>query len=97
MRNSKPKWKLVTEYPIAEYQCGIRAGDRVRLRRELVVRDQHGEPIRVHPVGEIWSVLNGSAEPPVDIWLRQPDGERHTWKDDDDFWTWFEKVTDNAV
>lgn len=97
MPKSKPQWKLVTEYPITEYQCGIRAGERVRLRQELVVRDHRGKPTRVHEAGEIWTVLSGSAESPVDVWLRQPDGERHTWSDDDDFWIWFERVTDNAA
>ena len=97
MSKSKPKWKLVGAYPITEYQCGIRAGERVRLRQELVVRDHRGEPPYVHRAGEIWTVLSGSAEPPVDVWLRQPDGERHTWSDDDDFWIWFERVTDSAA
>ncbi len=54
-------------------------------------------PTRTHLPGEIWAVLSGSAEPPVDVWLRQPDGARHTWSDDDDFWIWFERVTDNAA
>jgi len=97
MAKSKSKWKLVTEYPVTEYQCGIRAGESVRLRQELVVRDHRGKETRVHHAGEIWIVLSGSAEPPVDVWLRQPDGKRHTWSDDDDFWNWFERVTDNAA
>ena len=97
MPKSNPKWKLVTEYPITEYQCGIRAGERVRLRQELVVRDYRGKPTGVHHAGEIWTVLSGSAEPPVVVWLRQPDGERHTWDDGDIFWTWFERVDDHAA
>jgi len=97
MPKSKSKWKLVTEYPITDYQCGIHAGEKVRLRQELVVRDHRGQPTGVHRAGEIWTVLSGSAEPPVDVWLRQPDGGRHTWSDDDDFWNWFERVTDNAA
>jgi hypothetical protein len=97
MPKSKPKWKLVTEYPITEYQCGVRAGEKVRLRQELVVRDTRGKPSRVHHVGEIWTVLSGSVEPPVVVLLRQPDGERHTWDDGDIFWTWFERVDDNAA
>lgn len=94
MPKSKPHWKLVTEYPITQYKCGVRAGERVRLRREIVVRDHRGEPTRVHHLGEIWTVSRGSAELPADVWLTQPDGERHTWSDDYEFWAWFERVTD---
>lgn len=97
MPKSKSKWKLVTEYPITDYKCGIRAGEKVKLRQELVVRNRRGEPVQVHHAGEVWTVLSGSAEPPVHVWLRQPDGERHTWSDDADFWIWFERVTHNAA
>jgi hypothetical protein len=90
--SSKPKWKLVTDFPVTKYRCGVVAGDEVRLRKELVVRDHRGKTVGVHRAGEIWIVLSGSAEPPVDVWLGRPDGERHTWTDDDDFWNWFEKV-----
>jgi hypothetical protein len=97
MPKSKPQWNLVTEYPIAEYRCGVRVGERVKLRQELIIQDHSGKPTFVHHAGEIWTVLSGSTEPPVDVWLRQPDGERHTWSDDDDFWFRFERVTDNAA
>jgi hypothetical protein len=93
MARSKPKFQLVTDYPVTDYKCGARSGDRVRLRREIVVRDNKGEPTgAVHRVGEILSVINGSAVPPLDLRLRQPDGHRHTWSDDNDFWSWFEKI-----
>jgi hypothetical protein len=94
MAKTKPEWKLISDYPINEYKCGVRAGERVRLRQELVIRDHRGNPTQVHIAGEIWTVLTGAVEPPVVIWLRQPDGERHTWDDSDIFWTWFERVDD---
>jgi hypothetical protein len=87
----------VTDYPVTKYRCGAVAGDKVRLRKELVVRDHRGKPKGVHHAGEIWIVLSGSAEPPVDVWLRPPDGERHTWSDDDDFWNWFEKFAGDSA
>jgi len=88
---SKDKFNLVTEYRITQYQRGARAGDRVRLLRDIVVRDHTGKPTgEVHHAGEIWLVLSGAAEEPVDVWLRQPDGERHTWSDDEDFLRTFE-------
>ena len=92
MKKKETKWQLVSDYPITEYKCGVRAGDRVRLRRDLVVRDHKGKPTRTHPAGEAWTVLSGSSVPPLDVWLKQPDGERHTWSDDDEFWNWFERT-----
>ena len=34
----KSKIKLVTKYTVAEYECGLKAGDRVRLTRNVVVK-----------------------------------------------------------
>ena len=88
---SKDKFKLITEYPITEYKCGARAGDRVRLRRDITIGDHTGAPTEeVCQAGEIWSVLRGAAEEPVVVWLRQADGVIHTWSDDDDFLRTFE-------
>ena len=63
------------------------------MRRDLVVRDQKGVPTGVvHRAGEIWKVSSCPATLPIDVWLKQPDGKRHTWSDDADFLHWFEKV-----
>ena len=79
---TKRKFKLVTEYPVQDYRCGLRAGDRVRLKHDIIVRDHLGKPTGViHRAGEIWVVLSGAAEDPAIVWLRQPDGKRHTWDD----------------
>jgi hypothetical protein len=88
---SKDKFKLVTEYPITDYQCGARAGDRVRLQHDISIQDHTGKPTgEVHLAGEIWLVLRGAAEEPVVVWLRQANGETHTWSDDEDFLRTFE-------
>jgi hypothetical protein len=88
---------LIGDYPITEYRCGARAGERVRLRQDIVIEDHQGKPTgKIYRAGEIWTVLSGSAEPPVDVWLRQTDGKPHTWSDDDDFWRQFERVDENA-
>jgi hypothetical protein len=88
---SKDKFKLVTEYPITDYKCGARAGDRVRLRRDIAIHNHTGAPTgELHLAGDIWLVLRGAAEEPVAVWLRQADGETHTWSDDDDFLRTFE-------
>lgn len=94
MTKPKTKWKLVTEFPIAEYRCGARAGESVRLRRELPIYDHKSQPTgAVHRVGEIWTVVRGSAEEPRVLWLHEPNGSSHTWDDDAGFWDWFERVT----
>jgi hypothetical protein len=93
MPKPKPQWKLVTRFPISVYRCGARAGERVRLLRELLIRDHKGKPTgEVHSPGEIWSVVRGAAEEPRVLWLREPDGRSHTWDDADSFWTWFARV-----
>jgi hypothetical protein len=88
---SDSDWKLVDTYTVSSYRCGLRAGDRVALRRDFVVRDHLGRPTgKVYPAGEVWSVLNGSEDDPGVIWFRQADGERHTWDDGPEVFEWFE-------
>lgn len=87
----KKKWKLNTEYPVEKYACGLVVGDKLRLRKDLVITDHHGEPCgQVERTGGIWEVPPGSAEPPVVVWLLQPDGKRHTWDDSDEIYEYFE-------
>lgn len=94
----KKQWKLIEKYPVTVYKCGLRAGDRLRLRRDMPIVDFKGRPTGdVWREGEIWLVLPGSDEPPLDVWLEQPDGDRHTWSDDADIFEWFERVADEAV
>src|SRR5207247_4268147 len=78
---TKPvKWKFVSEFPVSEYRCGLRAGQRVRLKHDITVLDHKGQPTgKVHREGEIGSLLRGSKEPPVVVWLPQIDGAPHTW------------------
>ncbi len=90
---SKDTYQLITEYPVTNYRCGARAGDRVRLRHDMVVRDHKDKPTgEVHRAGEMWTVLRGTAEEPPVIWLRQPDGDSHVWSDDEDFLQTFEII-----
>ena len=88
---SSDTYHLVTDYPVTEYQCGARAGDRVRLRHDIIVRQHDETPTgEVHRAGEVWTVLRGSVEQPPIVWLQQPDGQSHTWSDDSDFLASFE-------
>ena len=98
MDKSKPNWKLVSEFPVTTYRCGARAGEPVRLRRELAIRDHNGRLTgKFHPVGETWTVVLGAAEEPRVLWLRQADGAPHTWDDTDEFWDWFERISDSPT
>ncbi|MCD0462027.1 hypothetical protein [Roseiconus lacunae] len=77
---------------ITVYKCGLVAGQSVALRKQLVVHDHRGEPTgRIHPEGEVWGVLPGLESDPV-LWLREPDGSRHTWDDDASVHEWFTLV-----
>lgn len=81
------------DYTVSRYSCGLSAGDKVRLLKDIVVHYANGQPTgRVHEKGETWKVLYGSPQDPGVIWLLQPDGERHTWDDDPSIFEWFEKI-----
>jgi hypothetical protein len=94
MKKNKSQFVLVTEYPVNEYKCGLKAGDSVKLRKEIVVRDIKGKPTgEVHPVGDIWKVIPGSKVGRIDVWFLQANGKRCTWDDDRvSIDEWFEKM-----
>lgn len=90
------EWKLVTEYSLLRYPCGVAAGERIRLRRELVIRDHAGLPTGpVLAAGEVWTVRPGNVNEPDTIWLCEPSGHAHTW-DAASLWDWFERVAESA-
>ncbi len=90
---SGDKYKLVTKYPVKKYRCGLKAGDKIRLKKDILVRDHQGKPTgKIYPRGEIWTVLPGARERPVVVWFLQADGERHTWDDDKSIFEAFEIV-----
>ena len=72
-------------FTIVEYRCGLRAGDRLRLLRQLP-GDGSGRDI-----GGVWTVLTGSPQDPDALWLRQPDGKLHSWDDDESIFEYFER------
>jgi len=77
------------------YRCGLQPGDRIRLKKELVIREDSGRPTgESHPVGDVWIVLpDGCSNCPGDLWLQQSDGQEHTWSDDESVFEFFEKVS----
>ena len=90
-------WKLVTEYSLNEYSNGLRQGARVRLSKDLICRDTDGQPTgKDYVVGELWLVLPGVVAEPHVVWLRDPNGDRHTW-DLNDFFEWFQLVDNSGT
>ena len=72
------------------YGCGVKAGDRVRLKKGFTVKGTND----VHAPGEVWRVLKGAAtHPRILVKLRRPDGRIHGWLDRPDFWDSFEVIT----
>jgi hypothetical protein len=89
------EWKLhiPTEgNGITHYKCGLVAGQRVRLKKDIVVTCDRSSHRPIHHRGEEGMVIEGITTDPV-LWFRRPDGERHTWDNDaasvDE---WFERI-----
>jgi hypothetical protein len=96
-QTKKNQWKLIHNYDVTNYQCGLKAGDWVRLRKDLHTARHDGTPTGVYLAGEIWHVLSGASEDPGVVWFRRPDGNRHTWDDDPSIFDWFEKVDPTQI
>ena len=90
---SKDEYKLITDYTVTDYKCGLRAGDTVTLIKDLQITDHRGRPVEVIRAGGEWIILNGAIEDPDVVWLHQPDGERHTWDDTPEIFEWFRVVS----
>jgi hypothetical protein len=89
---SSDKFTLVSDYSLKTYPCGLTAGSKLRITKEIRCRDHTGKKNgKNYLVGEIWTVLSGVPKEPDVIWLKQADGERHTWDADCIFET-FERV-----
>ena len=88
-----PKYKLPAEFPVMEYKCGLKAGDKVKLIRNLVITDDYGLPTgKAYPKDEIWTVEPGAKGDTVVVWFRRADGKLHTWDDDESVYKIFRKV-----
>ena len=65
---------------LARYPCGLNAGDRLRLKRDLATVDHLGRPTgEILPRGSLWTVVPGAEAEPHLVWLHRPDGTPHTW------------------
>lgn len=92
-RDGADEYLPITTFTVQTYRCGLRAGDRLRLRHPLPGYDADGLPTgEGHAVGEVWTVLTGSPDDPEALWLRQSDGELHSWSNDDSILEHFDKL-----
>jgi hypothetical protein len=88
-----PEYKLPSRFTVMEYKCGLKAGDKVKLIRDLVITDDYGLPTgRVYPKDEVWTVQPGADGDPVVVWFCRADGKLHTWDDDESIFKTFMKV-----
>jgi len=88
---SKSKYKVVFDYTLLRYPCGLASGDRLKVIKPIVVRDHlNNETGKIHSEGEIWDVLPGAESEPDVIWLRDSNGERQTW--DQTLFDTFQKI-----
>ena len=86
------KWKLIGSYTVRKYKCGLKAGDRVRLLKEIIVKQGEKPTGEVWRAGEIWNVLTGAKEDPGVVWLMRPNGKRAVWGDNMKIYEWFVRV-----
>ena len=88
-----PQYKLPAEFPVTEYKCGLKAGDRVKLIHDIIILDDYGLPTGSrYPQGEIWTVQPGAEGEPVVVWFRRADSRLHTWDDSESIYITFQKV-----
>jgi hypothetical protein len=78
------KWNLHipnAKNRILKYKCRLLAGQRVRLKKEIIIKSPRGRTRKFRPACEEWIGLPGVKTDPV-LWFRQADCDRHTWGDD---------------
>jgi len=90
--NGESTYEPVDRFDLETYACGLNAGDQVRLIEALPIEDSDGEETQRLEPGGVWTVLTGSSQDPEALWLRQPDGELHSWDDSPEIFQMFERV-----
>jgi hypothetical protein len=93
----RDRYVPITDFSLTQYRCGLKAGDSVRLTKDLEDLDSDGRPTAIHKKGEVWQVLSGSPQDPEALWLGEPAGELHSWDDDDSIWDQFERADSAAT
>ena len=91
--NGNDEYVTIGRFDIETYRCGLSAGDHIRLIKDIVIQDADGKPTgNIMARGDVHTVLKGSSDDPLSLQLRKPDGEFHTWNDDEKVWDDFRRV-----
>jgi hypothetical protein len=72
----------VTTFNINEYQCGLKAGEYIKLKTDLAF----------YKADEIFQVLTGAEEDPSCLWLKDSAGEHTSWDDEFGIFEFFERI-----
>ena len=91
-RDKSHGFRIHDTYTVEVYKCGLKAGQNVRLKNDLVCRDHRGTVTETIKAESVWLVLNGCSTDPKVVFLQQPDGEPHTWDDDPSIFEFSELV-----
>jgi hypothetical protein len=68
---SSDAYRLVKDYSLEQYSCGLSAGTELSIKREIRVSDHTGkETEKIYPEGKVWTALPGVAVNPDFIWIR---------------------------
>ena len=81
-------WQLTGPYQV--YECGLKAGQRLRLQKDLECRFEEGD--RVLRKGSLCQVSNRVSPDPGVIWLSFSNGSIIPWYDDPTMFEHFERV-----
>jgi hypothetical protein len=93
-----------SDFFFSRYRCGVSAGERVRLVMDYH-RAAHGYYFGHFDVGTSFIILSGDIEAPQRVWMRvhhspsgsAPSGQFHFVRDDEHFFTYFERVHESAA
>lgn len=72
----------VDTFDVLTYDCGLKAGDKLKLKMPIPLEDERGKVVRTIPKDSVWTVLSGSSQDPGCLWLEEPGGDAHSWDDD---------------
>lgn len=72
----------VKTFNISKYQCGLKAGEYVKLKTDLAL----------YEADEVFEVLSGAEEDPSCLWLRDFAGEHMSWDDESGIFEFFERI-----
>lgn len=82
----------VDTFDVTTYDCGLKAGDKLKLKMPIPLEDDRGRVVRTIPKDSVWTVLSGSSQDPGCMWLEEPSGDAHSWDDDKEIFKIFARA-----